>query len=44
MMPPFVFSSPSIRRMTMRSCNGRNFMERFLLSSCSAGLGTCLGY
>ena len=26
MMPPFVFSSPSMRRMTMRSCSGRNFM------------------
>jgi len=27
MMPPFVFSSPSMRRMTTRSCNGRNFMD-----------------
>jgi hypothetical protein len=26
MMPPFVLSSPSMRRMTTRSCNGRNFM------------------
>ena len=26
-MPPFVFSSPSMRRMTTRSCNGRNFMD-----------------
>src|SRR5450432_1892172 len=26
MMPPFVLSSPSMRRITMRSCNGRNFM------------------
>ena len=30
MMPPFVFSSPSRRRTTTRSCRGRNFM-RFLI-------------
>ena len=40
-MPPFVLSSPSMRRMTTRSCNGRNFMERSLQSSCVAGLGSC---
>jgi hypothetical protein len=30
MIPPFVLSSPSMLRMTTRSCNGRNFMERSL--------------
>src|SRR5215207_5536188 len=30
MMPPFVFSSASIRRTTTRSCSGRNFMNASL--------------
>ena len=30
MIPPFDFSSASRRRMTTRSCNGRNFMGGFL--------------
>ena len=39
MMPPFVFSSPSMRRMTTRSCNGRNFMGFAPGLTCDAGLG-----
>src|SRR5271166_7125570 len=37
-MPPFVFSSPSMRRMTTRSCSGRNFMG--LVSSQDACAGS----
>ena len=38
-MPPFVFSSPSIRRMTTRSCNERNFMSFAPGLACDGGLG-----